>query len=172
MQKNILTQLDLDMVIYILKKCNYKQLIAIKNTCKEFKNIVYNNKFIIIQKRLEYKLLPTIRRLKHTTNKHVKLHRCLNVDCINKNKILQIKNVNYNMDQCMGIVYFYYPKTLTPNIFSRYNDMHDIRQEQCKIASWSKHYIHYCEDCMIPHLHFRDDGQEIPFGNKDGKIFN
>lgn len=168
--KNILTLLNLDILIYIFKKCNYNQLLIIKNICKEFKNIIYDIKFIFIQKQLEYKLKPINRRLKHTTNKNVKLHRCLNIDCINRNKILSIKNIVYNMDECMGIVYFYYPKILTKNISPHSNNI--IRVKQCKNALWSKHYIHYCEDCIVKHLHLRDDGQEIPFGNKEGKIFN
>ena len=103
---------------------------------------------------------------------------CCNSSCCNNNN----NNNNNNDNKALGVVYFYYPKDLTPlepeppdpytinvNSFNYFN-----RIEECKNAKYIKRFMPYCYDCMNEYVDFqeRDDFQEIPYGTVYGTLDN
>ena len=160
----MITDIPPEILDIILKKLDYISLCKVRLVSKDLSVLAPLMKIKIKKMNILY-------TFQQFTNKAEVTHKCINSDCINKNKSYysNICGKTIIFDSCLGPTYFYYPDKLLKNENLNKKELVK-RKNQCLSAPYHKQYIHYCEDCMVEAniLIPREDGIEMPYGkNKD-----
>ena len=171
----MLDNLNHDVILHLLKFCNYNNALALKNTNSEFNTII--KKFTVIQKKLEEKIKSRLNLYTFLSYKDSHLHKCLNEQCCNKNEFIECYSQMINLNRCMGLTRLYFPQKIVPKQNSNLQSVKPIESSEYKNTKYTTRFIHYCEDCMLdnilPNLNYYDGKKyvEIPYGD-DVDIFN
>ena len=130
----MLDNLNHDVILHLLKFCNYNNALALKNTNSEFNTII--KKFTVIQKKLEGKIKSRLNLYTFLSYKDSHLHKCLNEQCCNKNEFIECYSQMINLNRCMGLTRLYFPQKIVPKQNSNLQSVKPIESSEYKNAKY------------------------------------